>query len=188
MLLTPTELERLTIFSAAELARKRRAKRAQAQSSRSRRDHHRRNPRRRARGRSVADLMSFGSTILTTGDVMPGVVAMLPILQVEGVFPDGTKLVPPYTSRSGPRPAPPLIRSSPAKSSLPTARSSSPPADREPRSRSSTPATDRFRSVRTTISSKRTRRWISIALQRSACASIFPQARRSASNRASARR
>ena len=44
-------------------------------------------------GKSVADLMSFGSTILTTADVMPGVAAMLPILQVEGVFPDGTKLV-----------------------------------------------------------------------------------------------
>jgi urease subunit gamma/beta len=44
-------------------------------------------------GRSVADLMSFGSTILTTRDVMPGVASMLPILQVEGVFPDGTKLV-----------------------------------------------------------------------------------------------
>ena len=44
-------------------------------------------------GRSVADLMSLGSTILTTHDVMPGVASMLPILQVEGVFPDGTKLV-----------------------------------------------------------------------------------------------
>jgi urease subunit gamma/beta len=37
--------------------------------------------------------MSSGSAILTTEDVMPGVAAMLPILQVEGVFPDGTKLV-----------------------------------------------------------------------------------------------
>ena len=44
-------------------------------------------------GKRVADLMSLGSTILTTADVMPGVAAMLPILQVEGVFPDGTKLV-----------------------------------------------------------------------------------------------
>ena len=44
-------------------------------------------------GRSVADLMSLGSTILTTRDVMPGVASMVPILQVEGVFPDGTKLV-----------------------------------------------------------------------------------------------
>ena len=44
-------------------------------------------------GRSVADLMSLGSTILTTSDVMSGVASMVPILQVEGVFPDGTKLV-----------------------------------------------------------------------------------------------
>jgi urease subunit gamma/beta len=93
MLLTPSELERLTIFSAAELARKRRAKGLKLN-----------HPEAVAiitdeilegarEGRSVADLMSFGSTILTTYDVMPGVASMLPILQVEGVFPDGTKLV-----------------------------------------------------------------------------------------------
>ena len=66
MLLTPTELERLTIFSAAELARKRRAKGLKLN-----------HPEAVAiitdeilegarEGRSVADLMSFGSTILTT--------------------------------------------------------------------------------------------------------------------------
>ena len=93
MLLTPTELERLTIFSAAELARKRRAKGLKLN-----------HPEAVAiitdeilegarEGKSVADLMSLGSTILTTADVMPGVAAMLPILQVEGVFPDGTKLI-----------------------------------------------------------------------------------------------
>jgi len=93
MLLTPTELERLTIFSAAELARKRRARGLKLNHPEAvaliadeilegARD-----------GRSVADLMSFGSTILTQDDVMPGVAAMIPILQVEGVFPDGTKLV-----------------------------------------------------------------------------------------------
>jgi urease subunit gamma/beta len=93
MLLTPTELERLTIFSAAELARKRRAKGLKLN-----------HPEAVAiitdeilegarEGKSVADLMSLGSTILTTRDVMPGVAAMLPILQVEGVFPDGSKLV-----------------------------------------------------------------------------------------------
>jgi urease subunit gamma/beta len=93
MLLTPTELERLTIFSAAELARKRRAKGLKLN-----------HPEAVAiitdeilegarEGRSVADLMSLGSTILSTSDVMPGVASMLRILQVEGVFPDGTKLV-----------------------------------------------------------------------------------------------
>jgi urease subunit gamma/beta len=41
----------------------------------------------------VADLIGFGSTLLNTDDVMPGVADLLPVLQVEGTFPDGTKLV-----------------------------------------------------------------------------------------------
>ncbi|MCR9145711.1 MAG: urease subunit beta [Rhodobacteraceae bacterium] len=93
MLLTPTELERLTIFTAAELARKRRARGRLLNAPEAialicdeilegARD-----------GRSVADLISFGSTILTGDDVMPGVEDLVPMIQVEGVFPDGTKLV-----------------------------------------------------------------------------------------------
>lgn len=93
MLLTPTELERLTIFTVAELARKRRARGVKLNAPEATaiivddilegaRD-----------GRSVADLISFGSTILSTDDVMEGVAELLPMLQVEGVFPDGTKLV-----------------------------------------------------------------------------------------------
>ena len=93
MLLTPTELERLTIYTAAELARKRRAKGLKLN-----------HPEAIAlicdeilegarEGRSVADLISFGSTILTTDDVMPGVADMMHMIQVEGTFPDGTKLV-----------------------------------------------------------------------------------------------
>ena len=93
MLLTPTELERLTIYTAAELARKRRAKGLKLN-----------HPEAMAiiadeilegarEGRSVAELIAFGSTLLTTDDVMPGVAGMMPILQVEGTFPDGTKLV-----------------------------------------------------------------------------------------------
>ena len=93
MLLTPTELERLTIFTAAELARKRRARGRTLNAPEAialicdeilegARD-----------GRSVADLISFGSTILTTDDVMPGVDDLMPMIQVEAVFPDGTKLV-----------------------------------------------------------------------------------------------
>ena len=93
MLLTPTELERLTIFSAAELARKRRARGRSLNAPEAvalicdeilegARD-----------GRSVADLISFGSTILTSDDVMEGVADLLPMIQVEAVFPDGTKLV-----------------------------------------------------------------------------------------------
>ena len=93
MLLTPTELERLTIFTAAELARKRRARGLKMNYPEAvaiitdeilegARD-----------GRTVADLIGFGATVLTSADVMPGVPAMLHILQVECVFPDGTKLV-----------------------------------------------------------------------------------------------
>jgi urease subunit gamma/beta len=93
MLLTPTELERLTIYTAAELARKRRAKGLKLN-----------HPEATAiiadeilegarEGRSVADLISFGSTILTADDVMPGVAELMPVLQVEATFPDGTKLV-----------------------------------------------------------------------------------------------
>ena len=93
MLLTPTELERLTIFSAASLARRRRAKglalnypEAVAIIS----DEILEGARE---GRSVADLMSFACEILSWDDVMPGVPAMLPMLQVEATFLDGTKLV-----------------------------------------------------------------------------------------------
>ena len=93
MLLTPTELERLTIYTAAELARKRRAKGLKLN-----------HPEATAiiadeilegarEGKSVAELIGFGSNILTTDDVMPGVAALMPVLQVEGTFPDGTKLV-----------------------------------------------------------------------------------------------
>jgi urease subunit gamma/beta len=93
MLLTPTELERLTLYTAAELARKRRAKGLKLNF-----------PEATAiiadeilegarEGRSVADLIGFGSTILTSDDVMPGVADLMPVLQVEGTFPDGTKLV-----------------------------------------------------------------------------------------------
>jgi urease subunit gamma len=44
-------------------------------------------------GRSVADLMSFGTTILRRDQVMEGVAEMMPEIQVEATFPDGTKLV-----------------------------------------------------------------------------------------------
>ncbi len=103
MLLTPTELERLTIFNAAELARRRRGRGLKLNYPEAvaiitdeilegARD-----------GRTVADLIGWGSTILTTDDVMPGIAAMMHIIQVECVFPDGTKLV---TVHEPIRPAP----------------------------------------------------------------------------------
>ena len=44
-------------------------------------------------GRNVADLMHFGTTLLSRADVMVGIPEMIPDIQVEATFPDGTKLV-----------------------------------------------------------------------------------------------
>ena len=44
-------------------------------------------------GRNVADLMSYGTTLLTRDDVMEGIPEMIAEVQVEATFPDGTKLV-----------------------------------------------------------------------------------------------
>jgi urease subunit gamma len=44
-------------------------------------------------GKTVAELMSYGRSILTRGEVMEGVPEMIPDIQVEATFPDGTKLV-----------------------------------------------------------------------------------------------
>jgi urease subunit gamma len=44
-------------------------------------------------GRTVADLMSHGATLLTRDQVMDGIAEMIPEIQVEATFPDGTKLV-----------------------------------------------------------------------------------------------
>jgi urease subunit gamma len=48
-------------------------------------------------GRTVAELMSYGATILSRADVMDGVPEMIPDIQVEATFPDGTKLVTVHT-------------------------------------------------------------------------------------------
>ena len=93
MLLTPTEIERLTVFNAAELARRHRArgiKLSQPEAVALICDEILMGARE---GRSVADLASLGSTLLTTDDVLPGVGAMTPKIQVEGMFPDGAKMV-----------------------------------------------------------------------------------------------
>ncbi len=93
MLLTPTDVWRLTSVSAAVLARRRRSKGLvlnYPESVALIADEVLEGARE---GRSVAEMMSFGSTLLSTDDVMPGVAEMLPILQVEATFPDGTKLV-----------------------------------------------------------------------------------------------
>lgn len=93
MLLTQREQEKLLIFVAAELARKRQGRGLKlnypeaiaiisAEIMEAARD-----------GKTVAEIMSFGSTILTRADVMDGIPEMINEVQVEATFPDGTKLV-----------------------------------------------------------------------------------------------
>jgi len=93
MELTPREKDKLLIFTAALLAERRKARGLKlnypeavalisAAVMEGARD-----------GRTVAQLMSEGRTILSRADVMDGVAEMIPDIQVEATFPDGTKLV-----------------------------------------------------------------------------------------------
>jgi urease gamma subunit len=93
MHLTPREQEKLLVFTAAELARRRRGRGLKlnhpealalitAEILEGIRD-----------GRSVSELMEAGATALRRDDVMEGVPEMIDEVQVEGTFPDGTKLV-----------------------------------------------------------------------------------------------
>jgi len=93
MRLTPREIDKLMIFTAAEVARRRRGRGLKlnypeaaalisAEILEVIRD-----------GRSLADVVAFGTAILNRDDVMEGVPEMLAEVQVEGTFPDGTKLV-----------------------------------------------------------------------------------------------
>jgi urease subunit gamma len=91
--LTPREVDKLMIFSAGELARKRLARGVKlnypeavalitSEILEMIRD-----------GRSVAEIMSLGATVLSRDAVMDGVAEMVHEIQIEGTFPDGTKLV-----------------------------------------------------------------------------------------------
>ena len=93
MNLTPREQEKLLIYVAAQLAKDRKARGLKLNY-----------PEAIAlitaevlegirEGKSVAELMRYGATILTAEDVMEGVPNMIDEVQVEGTFPDGTKLV-----------------------------------------------------------------------------------------------
>ncbi|MBW8758637.1 MAG: urease subunit gamma [Burkholderiales bacterium] len=93
MNLTPREKDKLLIFTAALLAERRKARGLKlnhpeaialisAAIMEGARD-----------GRSVAELMSEGRRVLTRADVMDGIAEMIPEIQVEATFPDGTKLV-----------------------------------------------------------------------------------------------
>ncbi|ATG19516.1 MAG: urease subunit gamma [Ralstonia sp.] len=93
MELTPREKDKLLIFTAALLAERRKGRGLKlnypeavafisAAIMEGARD-----------GKTVADLMHYGTTLLTRNDVMDGVAEMIPDIQVEATFPDGTKLV-----------------------------------------------------------------------------------------------
>jgi urease subunit gamma len=91
--LSPRDQEKLLVVTAADLARRRQARGLKLNYPEAiaiityeilegARD-----------GKSVSELMSFGTTILKRGEVMEGVAEMIHEVQVEGTFPDGTKLV-----------------------------------------------------------------------------------------------
>ncbi len=93
MHLTPRETEKLLLFLAGELAEKRKARGLKlnypeaialisSQVQEAARD-----------GKTVAELMHLGATILTREDVMQGIPEMIEEIQVEATFPDGAKLV-----------------------------------------------------------------------------------------------
>ena len=93
MELTPREKDKLLIFTAGLVAERRKARGLKlnypeavayisAAILEGARD-----------GRTVSELMGYGTTLLTRADVMDGVAEMIPELQVEATFPDGTKLV-----------------------------------------------------------------------------------------------
>src|SRR6516164_8713301 len=93
MYLTAREQERLLIYVAADVARKRRGRGLKlnypeamavltAEILEWARD-----------GKTVAEIMSLGATVLSTADVMEGISEMIHEVQVEATFPDGTKLV-----------------------------------------------------------------------------------------------
>ena len=93
MYLTQREQDKLLLFVAAELARKRQARGLKlnypeavailsAEILEAARD-----------GKSVAEIMTFGTTILSREEVMDGIAEMIDEVQVEATFPDGTKLV-----------------------------------------------------------------------------------------------
>ncbi|MAK54482.1 MAG: urease subunit gamma [Pusillimonas sp.] len=93
MELTPREKDKLLIFTAALLAERRKARKlklnypeAMALISASLMEGAR-------DGRTVSDLMHYGTTLLTRNEVMEGVPEMLTEVQVEATFPDGTKLI-----------------------------------------------------------------------------------------------
>ena len=93
MHLTPRETEKLLLFLAGELAEKRKARGLKLNYPEAIALISSRLQEAARDGRSVAELMQFGSTILSRKDVMEGIAEMIHEIQIEATFPDGTKLV-----------------------------------------------------------------------------------------------
>jgi urease subunit gamma len=93
MHLTPRETEKLLLFLAGELAEKRKARGLKLNYPESIALISSRLQEAARDGRTVADLMQYGATILTREDVMEGIPEMIHEVQIEATFPDGTKLV-----------------------------------------------------------------------------------------------
>jgi urease subunit gamma len=93
MHLTPRETEKLLLFLAGELAEKRKARGLKLNYPESIALISSRLQEAARDGRTVADLMQYGATILTREDVMEGIPEMIREVQIEATFPDGTKLV-----------------------------------------------------------------------------------------------
>jgi urease subunit gamma len=93
MHLTPRETEKLLLFVAGELAEKRKARGLKLNYPEAIALISSRLQEAARDGRSVADLMQYGATILTREDVMEGIPEMIHEIQIEATFPDGTKLV-----------------------------------------------------------------------------------------------
>ena len=93
MELTPREKDKLLIFTASLLAERRKAKGLKLNYPESVAFISAAIMEGAREGKAVAQLMSFGTTLLARGDVMEGVPEMIPDIQVEATFPDGTKLV-----------------------------------------------------------------------------------------------
>lgn len=93
MNLTPKERERLTLFMAAELARRRKERGVVLNHPEAVAYISDRCIERAREGESVAEIRAGASRLLSREDVMEGVPEMVDMVQVEPVFPDGTKLV-----------------------------------------------------------------------------------------------
>ena len=93
MELTPREKDKLLIFTAALLAERRKARGLKLNYPESMAYISAAVMEGARDGKTVAQLMSFGRTVLARADVMEGIAEMIPDIQVEATFPDGTKLV-----------------------------------------------------------------------------------------------